>query len=145
MMRILRTASGIVSRCGSDALLRAVGASAILMTTVWFASWLWGWAASAGSNDHPGPYFLAALVSLAYMIASLITMGIMSDPPSRWTLERMTEYAPFVAWRAAISDDRVTAWKLLLWPPLVPVEGLICLWLAIGWLIRLLNIDLSKR
>lgn len=143
-MRILRTASGVASWCGSSAPLRAVGALAALLATAWLGAQLWGWAAAA-AGEGPGLYFLATFVSLVYAIASLVTMGVMSDPPNRWTMEMMTGYAPFVMWRAVISDERVTAWKLLLWPLLVPAEGLVCLWLAVGWLMRLLNVDLSKR
>ncbi len=142
MMRVLRTASGIASRCGSNAPLRVIGALAAIASAAWLAAHLWGWAI-AGTSD--GRYFVAVIASLAYVVGSLVTMGVMSDPPRKWTLATMTGYAPFVLWRAMISDGRVTAWKMLLWLPLVPAEGLICLWLAIGWLVRLLDIDLSKR
>lgn len=149
MASILRAASGVASRCGSNVPLRAAAAVAALAATWWAGSQLWGWAASHTPGGltglHPGPYFLAAIVSVVYIIGSLVNLAIMSDPPHRWTLDTMTGYAPFVVWRTVISDGRVTAWKLLLWPLLVPAEALTCLWLAIGWLVRLLNIDLSKR
>lgn len=142
-MMILRTVSGIASRCGSNALLRVVGALVALSATVWLGAQLWGWAIA--NADNPGPMLGAAFTSLGYMIASIVAIAVKSDPPDRWTLETMTRYAPFFMWRAMISDGRVTGWKLLLWPLLVPAEGLACLWLAIGWLVRLLDIDLSKR
>lgn len=141
-MRILRTASGIASRCGSSAPLRAAAAAAMALATTWLMVWLWSWAVVA---TDPAPCFLAVIVSLVSVIVSLVTMGVMSDPPNRWTMETMTGFAPFVMWRAVTSDDRVTVWKLLLWPTLVPAEVLVCLWLAIGWLGRLLDVDLSKR
>lgn len=142
MASILRAASGIASRCGSNAPLRVAAAAAIVAATWWADSHLWGWASAAGGG---GLCFLASIFHAAYAIGSLTTMCVMSDPPYRWTMERMTGYAPFVVWRAVISDGRVTAWKMLLWPLLVPAEALTCLVLAIGWLARLLDVDLSKR
>lgn len=143
-MRILRTASGVASRYGSSAPLRLVAAIASAAATAWLAAQLWGWA--AGSADGVCfPHFVALLTGTAYVIGSLMTMAAASEPPDRWTLEVMTGYAPFMIWRAMISDGRVTCWKLLLWPLLVPAEALVCLWLAAGWLARLLDADLSER
>jgi len=141
MASVLRAASGIVSRCGSNAPLRAFAAAAVMAVT-WWAGWrLWAWTADCSGD---GKHVLAIIVSMACIIGSLVNMFAMMDPPRKWTLERMTSYAPFMVWRSVISDGRVTAWKLLLWPLLVPAEALTCLWLSIGWLIRLLDIDLSK-
>lgn len=146
MGRAMKAVSGIASRCGSNSLSRAIAAVIIAVSTAMFGTWLWSWAAGWAAAGHDGAYIiLVSLVTIAYMTVSLVTLAVMSDPPHKWTMETMTGYAPFVVWRAMISDERVTGWKLLLWPLVVPVEGLICLWLAIGWMGRLLNADLSKR
>ena len=142
---ILKTVSGIASRCGLNASLRLAFAAAVIGVTWWAGFNLLGWALRAIDVDRPGPLVLAATTSLVYLLVSLFTMVAMSDPPNRWTMEKMTGYAPFMMWRVMISDGRMTAWKLLLWPFLVPAEALICLWLVIGWLVRLLDVDLSKR
>ena len=142
-MMILKTASGIASRCGSGVMLRIAAASTMPLVTVWLGKQLWGWAARA-SDVSPGPLMLAATVSLVCLLASIITIAFVWDTRG-WTLEKMTGYAPFMIWNAMMADGRVTAWKLLLWPFLVPAEAMVCLWLAIGWLFRLLDVDLSKR
>lgn len=143
MTSILKTASGVASWCGSNVSLRVAAAAAMVATTAWLGVWLWSWALSF-PNDNPGPLVLVILLSLAFVVGSLVNMAIMVDAPPRWTMERMTGYTPFVIWRAMTSDGRVTALRLLVWPLLVPAETLVCLWLAIGWLFRLLNVDLSK-
>ncbi len=144
MGRVLKAASGIASRCGLNVPSRVIAAAAMATATAWLGAMLWGWAAENVAS--PGPCMLAALVSFGSVVVSLFTMAIhMANPSTKWTLEMMTGYAPFVMWRAMTLNGRVTAWKLILWPLLVPAEALMCLWLAVGWLARLLDVDLSKR
>lgn len=131
VMGILRAVSGVAARCG--VLPRAGAAVATMGATAWLASQLWAWGAENDWQFAPAAF----LVTGVYAVAAA---GVMSSTYD--SMVTMTRNAPFVVWQE-LTDGRVTAWKLLFWPLLVPAEGFVCLWLIAGWFGRLMNADLS--
>jgi len=138
MKRIAMAVSGAASRCGVSSALRVLAASAIVLATAWVTVHAWCWALEAGD----GWVTLLVLSEVAYAVASLvIPFGVLGD--EGWGLEELTRDAPFLAWKALTLDHDITAWKLLLWPVLMPIEALACVWISLGWLGTALNHKLN--
>lgn len=138
MKRIAMAVSGTASRCGACLVLKVLAAAAMALATVWVTKFAWCLALEAGA----GWVMLVIISEVAYLIASfVIPFGVLGQ--AGWGLEELTRDAPFLTWKALTLDHDITAWKMLLWPILMPIEALACVWLGLGWLGAALNHKLN--